>query len=159
MATQALAANGATVYIVGRRLEALQTVTEKYSPKIGGGKIIPKAADISDKDAIKKLVDEIGAEVGDKGIQVLCNNAGVAEEQKTTSFSQEEAEKLDYSDAEQLGKWLWRSEMEGWEKTFKTNVFAQVFWRCQGSDFRYGRLTDSLVLRFRSLPSFAGEGN
>jgi len=127
MATQALAANGATVYIVGRRQDALQTVVEKYSPKIGGGKIISKEADISDKDAVKKLADEIAAEVGEKGIQVLCNNAGVAEEQKTTAFSQDEAKDLDYSDAEQLGKWLWRSEMEGWEKTFKTNVFAQFF--------------------------------
>ncbi|XHG04215.1 hypothetical protein AWENTII_007493 [Aspergillus wentii] len=38
MAAQTLAANGARVYIIGRREEALQTVAEKYSSK---GEIIP----------------------------------------------------------------------------------------------------------------------
>lgn len=117
MATQALAANGATLYIIGRRLDALKTVAEKYSPSISGGKIIPKAGDITDKASLQKLAEEIGSEVGEKGIQVLCNNAGVAEEQETTSFSQKDGQKVDFADAEQLGKWLWRSEQEGWEKT------------------------------------------
>jgi hypothetical protein len=42
MITQALVANGATVYISGRRKEALDTVVEKYSGKGGpnAGKII-----------------------------------------------------------------------------------------------------------------------
>ena len=38
MITQALASNGAKVYITGRREEALQTVVEKYNT--GPGKII-----------------------------------------------------------------------------------------------------------------------
>lgn len=42
MITQALVANGATVYISGRRKEALDTVVEKYSGKGGpnAGKVI-----------------------------------------------------------------------------------------------------------------------
>jgi hypothetical protein len=38
MITQALVANGATVYITGRRSEVLQTTVDKYGE---GGKIIP----------------------------------------------------------------------------------------------------------------------
>ena len=39
MITQALVANGARVYITGRREDALQTVVDQYSS--GPGKIIP----------------------------------------------------------------------------------------------------------------------
>lgn len=39
MITQALVANGAKVYITGRREEALQTVVDQYNS--GPGKIIP----------------------------------------------------------------------------------------------------------------------
>jgi len=38
MATQALAANGARVYIIGRRQEVLERVAQKYSAK---GQIFP----------------------------------------------------------------------------------------------------------------------
>lgn len=39
MATQALAANGAKVYIIGRRKEALENVVKQYSDV--EGKIVP----------------------------------------------------------------------------------------------------------------------
>jgi len=42
-ATQALAANGARVYITGRRMDALKNAAETHCPKgnEGGGEIIP----------------------------------------------------------------------------------------------------------------------
>jgi NAD(P)-dependent dehydrogenase (short-subunit alcohol dehydrogenase family) len=40
MATQALAANGARVYITGRRMEALENAAKTHSPD-RGGEIIP----------------------------------------------------------------------------------------------------------------------
>ena len=40
MCTQALAANGATVYITGRRMEVLENAAKSHDPE-GGGQIIP----------------------------------------------------------------------------------------------------------------------
>lgn len=52
MATQALAVNGARVYIVGRTEKKLKTVAEIHGTNIAG-EIIPLVGDISDKNDIK----------------------------------------------------------------------------------------------------------
>lgn len=52
MATQALAVNGATVYIVGRTATKLETVAKIYRNNIRG-RIIPIVADISSKEEIR----------------------------------------------------------------------------------------------------------
>ena len=71
MATQALAVNGANVYIVGRTEEKLETVTKTYSQGIEG-QIIPITADISKKDSIAKLYDEIAQK--EDHLDILINN-------------------------------------------------------------------------------------
>lgn len=63
MYAQALAANGAKVYITGRRQEVLETSARIHgsSDKIGssGGKIVPLVLDVTNKDSIKRGVDHI----------------------------------------------------------------------------------------------------
>lgn len=54
MAVQALAVNGAKVYIVGRTEEKLETVAETYGKDIPE-QIIPLPRDISDKNDIKRI--------------------------------------------------------------------------------------------------------
>ena len=71
MITQALASNGAKVYITGRREEALQKVVELYST--GSGKIIALPGDISQKDDVKRLANEVASKES-KGIHLLVNN-------------------------------------------------------------------------------------
>ena len=75
MITQALVANGAKVYITGRRQEVLEKTAELYNT--GPGKIIPIVADVSEKDDVKRLYDEM-TQKEPKGIQLLVNNAGIA---------------------------------------------------------------------------------
>jgi short-subunit dehydrogenase len=62
-ATQALAVNGAKVYIVGRTEEKLKTVQQTYGKDISG-EIIPIVADITKKSEIEKLVKEIESKEG-----------------------------------------------------------------------------------------------
>lgn len=80
MITQALVANGAKVYITGRRQEKLDEVVKQYST--GPGSIHALPGDISSKDDIKRLVKEL--EGNEKnGIQLLVNNAGIARDDNT----------------------------------------------------------------------------
>lgn len=80
MITQALVANGAKVYITSRRDEVLKKTDELYDS--GPGKIIPLQGDVSDKDDVKRLLDEL-SEKEPKGIQLLVNNAGIARDDST----------------------------------------------------------------------------
>ena len=120
MCTQALAANGATVYIIGRRKEALDTAVENHSK---GGKIIPMQGDISDKQDCIRLAKEIG-DKEPNGIHLLVNNAGIARDDNT-KLSHNPPD--DWEDAEALSKHMLQSEPQAWLDTFKTNVVSQFF--------------------------------
>jgi NADP-dependent 3-hydroxy acid dehydrogenase YdfG len=52
MCTQALAVNGAKVYIVGRTKEKLDKVVEAHGKGIAG-EIIPLVGDVTDKDSVR----------------------------------------------------------------------------------------------------------
>lgn len=78
MITQALVANGAKVYITGRREETLKQTAELYST--GPGSIHVIQADVSDKNDVLKIAKELETKEP-KGIQLLVNNAGIARDQ------------------------------------------------------------------------------
>lgn len=73
MMATALENNGATVYIVGRRLEILQKAARENSRF---GKIIPLEGDITDRASLLTIAETIKAEQG--YIDLLVNNAGIA---------------------------------------------------------------------------------
>jgi NAD(P)-dependent dehydrogenase (short-subunit alcohol dehydrogenase family) len=117
MATQALATNGAKVYICGRTEEKLERVAEVYGKDIPGS-IIPVTADVSKKDEIKKLVEFISAR--EQCLCILINNAGIA-----LNTQQTEA-----SSAEEMSRNLFQDEnetFEMWTDTYRTNV-PQLFF-------------------------------
>ena len=99
MATQALAGQGAKVYIVGRTQEKLENVVETYGKNIPG-QIIALTYDISRKDQIDALYQEISSR--EKCLCILINNAGIgsntfetkastAEEMKSNLFGNPKA--------------------------------------------------------------------
>ncbi|KAL3474988.1 hypothetical protein BJX99DRAFT_247892 [Aspergillus californicus] len=117
MATQALAKNGATVYITGRTKEKLDTVAKLYSQNITG-KIIPLQADITKKESIEKLVAEISSR--EKHLSILINNAGI-------SGPTQDTEK---ENATELHKALFEDEsasIQAWEDVYRTNVIQCFF--------------------------------
>lgn len=105
MATQALVANGAKVYITGRTREKLDAVAQHYSER--SGSIIPLQCDVSDKSQIANLVKEISSR--EECLCILINNAGIsgntfqteagsAAEMKENLFESEKATFEDWTD-------------------------------------------------------------
>lgn len=117
MATQALAVNGAKVYIVGRTKEKLDTVVKEHGQGIAG-EIIPIVADVSSKQEIAKLYDQISSK--EKVLHILINNAGISGEKQTTESKGADEFKKNLFEAE-------NATFEDWTNTYSTNV-AQLYF-------------------------------
>jgi NAD(P)-dependent dehydrogenase (short-subunit alcohol dehydrogenase family) len=75
-----LAANGALVVLAARRLDRLKELRAQIES--AGGAAHAVALDITDQDAIRSAIDEVGANVGP--IDILVNNSGVSTVQRLT---------------------------------------------------------------------------
>ena len=117
LASQALAANGAKVYITGRRKEVLENAAESHTPDGSDGQIIPLGpCDVTKKDDLQKLVE--GLQKREKYINLLVCAAGIAGPKAEP----------DDDDADNLKKKLWENEsVEDWQKTYQTDVTSVYF--------------------------------
>ncbi|KAH9480252.1 Short-chain dehydrogenase/reductase VdtF [Psilocybe cubensis] len=73
MMARALENNGASVYIVGRRLEVLERAAAENN---NFDKIFPIEGDVTDRDSLLNVVEEVRSRHG--YIDLLINNAGIA---------------------------------------------------------------------------------
>ncbi|KAK4610673.1 Short-chain dehydrogenase/reductase VdtF [Fulvia fulva] len=119
MAAQALSANGAKVYITGRRTDALEKAASEHTPdqEHTGGQIIPLGpCDVTKKEDLQKVVDELSKK--EKYINLLVCNAGIP---GPKGGGGEE-------DAKDLKKKLWENEsVEDWQTTMETDVTSVYF--------------------------------
>lgn len=118
MASQAMAANGAKVYITGRRMEALENAAASHDPNTErGGQIIPIGpCDVNKKEDLQALVEDLSQK--EKYINLLMCNAGVAGPKASP----------DPSDAQDLKSRLWDNEsVEDWDATMQTDVTSVYF--------------------------------
>lgn len=117
MATQALAVNGAKVYVVGRTEEKLERVAETYGKDIPG-QIIPITADVSKKPEIERLYKELASK--EKCLCILINNAGISGSTFKTEASSAEEMKKNLFDPE-------NANIEEWNQIYQTNVGQLYF--------------------------------
>lgn len=116
MSAQALAANGAKVYITGRRQEALEKAAKSHDPSEGGSIIPIGPYDVTKKGDLEKLSDELSSK--EKYINLLICAAGI---------SGPKAEP-DQDDAKSLKDKLWKNEtFEEWGETYNTDVTSVYF--------------------------------
>ncbi|KAL2070034.1 hypothetical protein VTL71DRAFT_14714 [Oculimacula yallundae] len=113
MMAKALEANGATVYIIGRRLESL----ERAASQGKHGNIIPLQGDVTKKEDLSSIVDKITKEKG--YINVLIANSGI---------SGPVLEKLsEDATLSQLQESLWKTDSLEFDNTFSVNTSAVWF--------------------------------
>jgi NAD(P)-dependent dehydrogenase (short-subunit alcohol dehydrogenase family) len=117
MATQALAVNGAKVYITGRTKEKLDTVVKTYGKDIEG-QIIALPGDVTSKEDIARMAKEISSR--EPCLHILMNNAGVSSSSVSTESKSAQEMKSNLFDAE-------GSTFEDWTSTYKTNVASVYF--------------------------------
>ncbi|KAL2278302.1 hypothetical protein FJTKL_14570 [Diaporthe vaccinii] len=118
MITQALAVNGAKVYITGRSGEKLDKVKETYGKDIEGDIIPLSGFDVTSKDHITKLVKEV--ESREKCLCILVNNAGISSNTVTTETDDTTQLKKNLFDAEGV-------DFQDWTSAYSTNVAAVYF--------------------------------
>ncbi|GAB7364934.1 hypothetical protein MBLNU230_g5722t1 [Neophaeotheca triangularis] len=121
MITQALVANGAKVYITGRRQEVLDQTVKLYST--GPGSIHAIQGDVSKKDECIRLASELSQKES-KGLHLLVNNAGVARDQKT-QFAVAGMPQMDSPEA--ISKHFLQTPEESWDETFRINVTGAYY--------------------------------
>jgi len=115
MMAKALENNGATVYILGRRLEVLQKAASENAKH---GKIIPLQCDVTSNDSILSAVEAISQQQG--YINVLINNSGVM---YNTAKAPEPTD-----DIKTFQKKLWEAgTKDEFNKTFEVNVTAVYY--------------------------------
>lgn len=118
MAAQALSANGAKVYITGRRLEALENAAKQHSPSsTTGGSIIPIGpCDVTSKASLEELYTSLSKK--EKYINFLMTAAGISGPKAAP----------DTSSATELKNKLWSAESESdWNSVYNTNVTSVYF--------------------------------
>ncbi|KAG7439080.1 NAD(P)-binding protein [Guyanagaster necrorhizus] len=114
MIAKAFAANGAKVYITGRRLDVL----EKAAASVTGvpGSIIPLQMDITDEEAVKASAKHI--EDIDGKLDVLVNNAGFAGSLRDPDFASKKDAAIDPLEPETI---------QNWTDIFALNTIAPFF--------------------------------
>ncbi|KAK0536484.1 hypothetical protein OC842_001974 [Tilletia horrida] len=115
---RALAANGAKVYIAGRREDKLREAAEVHGTNLEGS-LVPIQLDVTSKDQLQKVASEIEAKDGK--LHILINNSGIAGPRTVI-------ENDDVKDAKAYAsKHLGNESFEDWAGVFQTNVSSIFF--------------------------------
>lgn len=117
MIAQGFAANGATVYIMGRRLDKLQNTVKEHGQAFRGT-LIPLVCDVTSKDSLRAAADHIRQQHGK--LNILVNNAGVMNQDRDLSIK-------DPTDVNEIYETMWQEDFNDWDRVFRTNVFGVYF--------------------------------
>ncbi|KAG7088243.1 hypothetical protein E1B28_012257 [Marasmius oreades] len=120
MIAKGLAANGAKVYVAGRRAELLQKLVDSVPKE--EGQLIALPMDITQKESIlaaKRLIQE-----NDGKLHILVNNAGQV---GPTSLWLGNPDAPERANAETLGNALFNEDLQGWGDLYAVNVYPVFF--------------------------------
>ncbi|TFK47614.1 NAD(P)-binding protein [Heliocybe sulcata] len=116
-----LAANGAKVYITGRRKEVLEKAATDVAST--GLRLVPLLMDVTDKDTIRSAVEVVKGEEGK--LHVLVNNAGMQGPRDPHAANPSAPER---KNIETYSRHIFESQSyDEWNATYQTNVSAIFF--------------------------------
>lgn len=114
---KALAANGAKVYVTGRRADKLKSA--ELTDSKSGGSILGLQMDVTDKDSIAAGVKVISSK--EKHINLLVNNAGIS----TVNYGKEGFPK---GDIHKISETMFNNQgFDDWLDSYKVDVAACYF--------------------------------
>ncbi|KAL3489929.1 hypothetical protein BJX62DRAFT_238571 [Aspergillus germanicus] len=120
MAAQTLAANGAKVYITGRRKEVIENSAKVHGSEkalgSSGGSIVPLVMDVTSKESISAIVEHITKEDG--YLNVLVNNAGIGGDRAHAQAS---------SGADVYSPAMLAQGIDDWQQVYLSNT-TQVYY-------------------------------
>ncbi|KZT10039.1 NAD(P)-binding protein [Laetiporus sulphureus 93-53] len=124
MIAEGLAANGARVYITGRRKDVLEQAAAKFEKEHRGeGAIIPLPMDVTEKSSISAGQEVIALKVG--RLHILVNNAG--QTGPVTPFLND-TNAPEHKSPETLGRAMFDSaSFKDWSEVFSVNTFSIYF--------------------------------
>ena len=114
----ALAHNGATVFILGRRLPNLLSISQEAAP----GTIIPIECDCTDKSSLTSATAQIASQTG--FINLLCVNHGIVGPKNTDLAAKEGKPAPSIAEVQEA---LWRTSLEDFSRTSEVNVGSVYF--------------------------------
>lgn len=117
MTANALAANGAKVYITGRRVEKLKDA--ELTDSESGGSITAIQMDVTDKQSIKDFVANISSK--EKFINLLVNNAGAT----SVNYGDKYTPQGDPKEVSE--KLMAYQDFDDWTSIYKVNVASIYF--------------------------------
>jgi 3-oxoacyl-[acyl-carrier protein] reductase len=124
---EVLAANGAAVALVARRMEKLKAAQAKIEN--AGGRAIAVEADVLDRAQMVHAFDQVEAAFGT--VTILVNNAGVAHSTRATDLSEEE-----------------------WRRVVGTNLDAVFFWAQEAARRMLAAKTKGAIVNVASVLGF-----
>ncbi len=122
-----LAANGAAVALVARRVDRLAALTEKIAA--AGGKAIAIEADVLDRAAMVRAFD--AAEKAFGTVTVLVNNAGIAHADRAVEMAEEK-----------------------WRGVLATNLDAVFYWAQEGARRMLAAKQGGAIINIASVLGF-----
>ncbi|KZT09305.1 short-chain dehydrogenase [Laetiporus sulphureus 93-53] len=124
MIAEGLAANGAKVYITGRRKEVLEKAAASFNQSNqGNGSIVPMVMDVTDRKSISAGQEVIASKEG--RLHIMVNNAG---QTGPVSKFLEDPNAPEQKDPETLGRAMFNNEsFEEWTGIYSINAFSIYF--------------------------------
>jgi 3-oxoacyl-[acyl-carrier protein] reductase len=129
---EVLAANGAAVGLVARRLDRLEDVVSRI--KAAGGRAAAVAADVLDRAAMNRAFDAVEVEFGT--VTIVVNNAGITYVSRAVDMPESE-----------------------WRRVLSTNLDAVFFWAQEAAKRMLAAGKGGAIINIASVLGFgAGKG-